>query len=232
MFFKNCTSTNGKCLAPRLCWSKALSLHCYQDNYSWYYLLELGSQEPKLGHFLKKFWSVLVLRAFKMQISVVRWVPGLWGHFTAHEILQSWSTTCPSPSVQADSPCSPVCLQNTSWAVRNRGVLHWGRIQTPKPSRNAKPATWVLGGGTWCQAGAPGDTQEGGQGTDVPTATHQHREVQEHLLELQLRYSIEQPLAAAPIHLAKPFQAHFYFCQGEFTNLIRCIWKDTGFRSF
>lgn len=36
-------------------------------------------------------------------------------------------------------------------------------------------------------------------------------------------YNTEQPSATAPIHLAKPFQTHFYFCQGEFTNLIRCI---------
>lgn len=49
---------------------------------------------------------------------------------------------------------------------------------------------------------------------------------------LHLSYNIEHPSAAAPIHLAKPFQTHLYFCQGEFTNLIRCLWKDTGFCSF
>lgn len=31
--------------------SKALSLHCYWDNYSWYYLLELGLPRTKTGAF-------------------------------------------------------------------------------------------------------------------------------------------------------------------------------------
>lgn len=115
----------------------------------------LGSQEPKLGHFLKKSWSVSVLRAFRMRIPIVRWVPGLWGHFTAHEILQPWSTTCcPSPPVQAASPSSPVYLQNASWAVRNLGVVHWGLTQTPKSSRNSELATCAFG--SWCPVPSSG----------------------------------------------------------------------------
>lgn len=175
-----------------------------------------------------------VLRAFRMQIPIVRWVPGLWGHFTAHEILQPWSTTCcPSPPVQADSPCSPVYLQNASWAVRNLGVVHWGLTQTPKSSRNSKLATCAFG--SWCPVPSSGSRGHTGGRARDRSPHHQHTSPgrwKSINWRLHLSYNIEHPSAAAPIHSAKPFQTHLYFCQGEFTNLIRCLWKDTGFCSF
>lgn len=147
MFFKNCSSTNGKCLAPQLCWSKALSLHCYQDNYSWYYLLELGLPRTKTGAFSQELLQCV--GAQSLQDANPYREMGPWA---VEAFYSSWNPAALIPkmlsitfSAGRQTLLTSLLAKHQLSSKKSRGKLHWGLIQTPKPSRNSKPATWAFG---------------------------------------------------------------------------------------
>lgn len=159
-------------------------------------------------------------------------------------LLQPIKSCQPKPTssqllyTQVDSPCSSVYLQNINWATWNLGFVTLRTNFSIKPSRNYKPVTHIFGKLIpWFQVVAPGDVQEGRQGTDLHPSVFCHAPATRGARTLIGTWISITVLNGhwwllLPFTWRKPFSIHLYFYQGEFANLITCIWKDTGFCFF
>lgn len=239
IFFKKCSSNDGKCSVPSLCWYEAVALHCCRDNYNYYYLLEVGLKNQNRGIFLGSpgaCWCSGPSACNSLSRD---------GHRGCTGLLQPIKSCQPSPTtssqllyMQVDSPCSSVYLRNLNWVIRNLGFVTSGLTHAPKSRRNYKPVTHAFGKPIPCfQAVAPGNAQEGGQGTDLLPSVFCHTSARRGARALIGGCILTTVLNGhwwllLPFFWLNPVWIHLYFCQGELTNLIRCVWKDTGFCSF
>lgn len=124
IFFKKCSSNNGKCSACSLCWYEVVSLCCSQDNYGSYHLLEGGLTRTKIGAFSQEHLEKGGAQGLQMQFPIVRWA------LECTALLQLIKSSQPRPTtsspliyMQVDSPCSSVYLQNTNWVIWNLGFV-------------------------------------------------------------------------------------------------------------
>ena len=86
------------------------------------------------------------------------------------------TTSSPLLHMHVDSPCSSVYLQNINWLLWNPGLVALRNNSGAKAKQELLPrGTHVFGKlKPWFQAVAPGDAQEGGQGTDLLPSVFSH----------------------------------------------------------
>lgn len=207
-------------------WSKALSLHCYQDNYSWYYLLELGLPRTKTEPFFYELLECVGVQS--PQDANPCSEMGSWAVGTFYSSWNPAALTHSLLSITFSAGRQPLLTslfakyQLGTKKSRGFALKTDSDTKTKQEFETYGVNFWklVLGARQWLQ----GTHRRVGKGQISPLP---HRGCKNINWRLHLCY-----ISAAPVHLAKPFQTHLYFCQGEFTNLISCIWKDTGFCSF
>lgn len=149
------------------------------------------------------------------------------GLVTAHKILPAQTHNKLSINLYAGrQPLLISLLAKYQLSNMKSGVCH---TQAPNPSRNYECVTHAFGVTVpWFLAVAPGDMQEGGQGTDLLSnvfchapATRAARALVRGCISIMVLNSHRWLLP--PFIQLNPFQSHLYFCPGEFANLIRCI---------
>lgn len=158
-----------------------------------------------------------MLRTFRMQFPVVRRALGCTALLQLIKSSQPRPTSSPLIFRQVDSPCASVYLQNINRVIGNPGFapLRTNSGTEPKQELRTRDTRFWDAGALVSSSGPRG--RAGGWARDRPSSqclrSHTSNGSCKSLnSRLHLDYSIERPsVAAAPIHLAKPFSKPFIF---------------------